>query len=298
TENAADWEAFTGIFHALGILEPAVSLEQANRAFGESGVLGYYDPETDELVVRGGQVTPLVRTTIVHELVHALDDQWFDLDRPEYDDRPDEIGFGFRAVVEGNARYIEERYRDTLSDDERAEEEREGVALSEGIDFSALTFPFLELQFAPYEYGELLVDELWAEGQETLDGALETPPDTSEQVIVTGAYRAGEGRLEVAPPAADGEVIEEGVVGQLVWQIILATVVDDDEALRAAGGWAGDWFVAWTDGDETCLRADIVMDDGTERDELADSLASWADDQSDASAEVTGDDSVRLTTCG
>ena len=76
------------------------------------GVVGFYDPETDELVVRGAALTPYVRTTIAHELVHALDDQHLDLDRPEYDEADDEIGFGFSSVVEGNARRVENAYRE------------------------------------------------------------------------------------------------------------------------------------------------------------------------------------------
>lgn len=296
-ESEADLDRFTGIYQALDILEEGVTLEDATRAFGEAGVIGYYDPETAELVVRGGEITPLVRTTIVHELVHALDDQWFDLDRPEYDDRADEIGFGFRAVVEGNARYIENIYRETLSADEVAAEEAEGLTLGNDIDFSVLTFPYLELQFAPYEFGELLVDELWEDSQATLDGAIESPPETSEQVMVTGAYRVGEGRLDVNPPPAEAEVIEEGVFGQLLLQVILSTAVGDD-AGAAAAGWAGDWFVAWIDGDDTCVRVDVAMDDSDERDELAEVMDSWVDDHDGASSESIGDGVVRLTTCG
>ncbi|MGI9604437.1 MAG: hypothetical protein ACR2QE_21330 [Acidimicrobiales bacterium] len=296
-ESQDDLARFTGIYQALGILEEGVTLEDASKAFGEAGVIGYYDPETAELVVRGGELTPLVRTTIVHELVHALDDQWFDLDRPEYDDRDDEIGFGFRAVVEGNARYIESLYRETLSADEIRDEEEEGLALGNDIDFSVLTFPYLELQFAPYEFGELLVDELWDESQATVDAALESPPDTSEKVMVAGAYRAGEDRLEVTAPPAEGEVIEQGVFGQLLIQVLLSTAVGDD-AGEAAAGWSGDWFVAWLDGDDTCVRVDVAMDNSDERDELAEQVDEWVDDQDDASSESIGDGVVRLTTCG
>ena len=296
-ESRADLEVFTGIYHALQILEDDVTLEEATLAFGEAGVIGFYDPETADLVIRGGDITPLVRNTIVHELVHALDDQWFGLDRPEYDDRDDEIGFGFQALAEGNARHIDHAYRDTFTDSEQATYDAEQLALGGDVDFSVLTIPFIDLQYAPYQYGELFAAELWDEGQATLDAAFDAPPDTSEQVMVTGSYRAGESRSEVAAPPADGEVAEQGVFGQLVLQTILATAVGDD-AGDAAAGWSGDWFVVWNEGSDTCIRADVAMDDGDERDELASAVTSWVGDHGNASTELTADGLVRLTACG
>ena len=68
---------------ALGILEPDDDPVAIQDDLGEQGVLGFYDPESKELVVRGDQVTPYVETIIVHELTHALDDQYFDLQRVE-----------------------------------------------------------------------------------------------------------------------------------------------------------------------------------------------------------------------
>src|SRR5690606_3408129 len=81
---------YSGIYRALRILPDGVTLEEAYGAFGDAGVGGFYHKETGELVVRGGEVTPLLRIIIAHELVHALDDQHFELYRPEYDDRDDE----------------------------------------------------------------------------------------------------------------------------------------------------------------------------------------------------------------
>ena len=83
----------------------------------EAGVLGFYDPETDELVVRGGDLSPMTRQTIAHELTHALDDQWFDLAKAEYEQSDDEVGFGVAALAEGNARRIDKLYAAQLDDD-------------------------------------------------------------------------------------------------------------------------------------------------------------------------------------
>src|SRR5690606_24383575 len=72
-EEDADEIAQVEVFYkALGLLDPGADLLEELRAIYSAGVLGFYDPETDELVVRGTALTPYVRKTIVHELVHAL----------------------------------------------------------------------------------------------------------------------------------------------------------------------------------------------------------------------------------
>lgn len=299
-EYAEDFENFSGIFQALGLLPSGVTYLEASEAFGAGGVLGYYNPETGELVVRGGEVNVLLETIIVHELTHALDDQWFDLDRPEYDDRTDEVGFGFRAVVEGNARRVENAFKDTLSLAEQADLSQQELELSTSLslDFSKLSLEFLRLQIAPYNLGEVLIDELLDEGDEqAVNEALEDPPVTSEQVSDPGKYLDLDPLEEVAAPPADGEVIEEGVFGQVILQIMLEESIGDRTS-RLLEGWEGDWFVAWNDGDSTCLRVDILLEDTGDVDELVDALQRIADDRlGDASASRTDDDLARLTAC-
>jgi len=79
---------------------------QEERTLLTAGVVGFYDPETKQLVVRGTDTTPFTRRVLAHELTHALDDQHFDLNRQQLDKADDETGFGFSALVEGNARRV------------------------------------------------------------------------------------------------------------------------------------------------------------------------------------------------
>lgn len=295
-ENAELYDAFSGIYHAIGILGSDVSLQEANEALAEGVIGGYYDPATGELYVRGGSTTPLVRAIIAHELVHALDDQWFDLDRTEYDDRDDEIGFGFRAVVEGNARRIENAYRATFTSAEQAEARSEEIGLSGGLDLSLVSLAFLEIQLSPYQDGSDLVGALLAAGgQPTLDAAIEDPPSTSEAVLYPSTL--GQQRTEVAPPPADGTVIEDGVFGAVVVRSLLSPVVGQAGARQAAQGWGGDWFVAWNDADRTCVRVDLVGDTQKDTDELAAGFAQWAQQQPDAQTQTVGA-LLRVTSCG
>jgi hypothetical protein len=287
------------LLKAFGLVEPEVDLVESMRALLGAGVVGFYDPETDELVVRGTELSPYVRTTVAHELTHALDDQHFDLDRPEYDDADDEIGFGFTSVVEGNARRVEEAYRATLSEEEQLDAAAEELALGSGIDVSDVPLVLVELISAPYGLGQSFVEELLDEGgQEALDAAFGAPPRTSEQVIDPGAYRAGEAGAELPLPSVPGEVVDDGVAGQFLIQIVLAGELGDDRAGAVADGWGGDRVVAWRDGERSCVTLSAVGDDADETAELRAAFEEWATDSgSDVTIEPGEGGAVTVQSC-
>ncbi len=265
------------LLEAFGLVEPGIDLVEAMRALLGAGVVGFYDPETDELVVRGTALTPYVRTTIAHELTHALDDQRFDLDRPEYDDADDEIGFGFSALVEGNARRVEAAYLDGLSDQEQLDAAAEELSLGAGLDLGDVPLVLVELISAPYGLGHDFVAALIDDGgQEALDAAFGAPPRTSEQVIDPATYEAGEDGIEVPAPTVVGQVVDEGVAGQFLIQVVLADGLDADRSREAAAGWGGDSVVAWRDGERPCATLAALGDDPGETAELRGAFEDWA----------------------
>lgn len=297
-DEIEDAEVF---YRALGLLDPDQSLEDALRGILAAGVLGFYDPETNELVVRGRSTTPYVQQTIVHELVHALDDQHFELDRPAYDDRKDEISTGFTAVVEGNARRIEDRFLADQTDEFREQADEEETAFGAGIDTSAFPEILLFQIAAPYSLGEVFLGEIIDErGERAVDAALADPPETSEQFLFPERYLEREPRVEVPVPPADGEIVDDGVVGALfLFGLFTASdsAVNQADAFRAVEGWGGDWAVTWTEGDMACIRADFVGDTDGDTEELGAALTRWAE-QSEVAQVSEVDGRIRLESCG
>jgi hypothetical protein len=288
-EDADELRQTEVFLKALGLVEPDVDLVEAMRALLGGGVVGFYDPESAELVVRGAALTPYVKTTIAHELVHALDDQHHDLDRPEYDDADDEIGFGLSAVAEGNARRIESAYRDGLTEDEQQQATSEEVALGADFDIGSIPLVLIDLIGAPYTLGEVFVGDVIASGgDEALAAAFEAPPRTSEQVLDPDRYLAGEAAIEVPRPEVPGEVVDEGSVGALLVLLVLADELGMDEARQAATGWGGDWGVAWRDGERSCVTAILVGDDVAETEEMRQAFDEWAAARQDASVMPSG----------
>lgn len=297
-EDREEIERTEELLGVLDLLEPTGELFGALSSFLSVSVVGFYDPESDDLVVRGVELSPFVRLTLVHELTHALDDQLFDLDREELVDSDDERGLGFSALVEGSALTVESAYRRTLTASERRRADEEEARF--GDDLPAVSIPEVvpALIGFPYEVGEDLIATIERNGgTQALREAFANPPTTSEQLLHPERYTRGEGPVAVEPPPADGALIDQGSIGELVLQLMLGTVLDDPDAvIRATDGWGGDWYVAWREGSSTCLRAVFVMDTGRDLDQLADALRKWSSLNNSSGIEVDRD-SVTLTAC-
>ena len=298
-ENVSAFRNFTDIYQTMGIISPDTSLEEIWTRFGDAGVLGYYDSETEQIVLRSGEINTLTKTTLVHELVHALEDQAFNLDRPRYDDREDEISWAFSSVIEGSARVIENRYRATLTQAELDEERVAINALPRSVSFSEFNSSFLELQFGRYNYGETFADALWAQGQSAVDQALLSPPTASELILDPASFLAGTtADAPVAAPPADGPIFEQGVWGEAGWIALLSDVFPIAQSRDIANGWGGDWYVAWNEGEETCVRIDLTADSAGELAQYESALVQWVDQAPDRELSSPSADVLRVSACG
>jgi len=281
------------VLKALQLIPASSDYVDALRRTVAEGVLGFYDPETKALVVRGTELTPFIRETMAHELTHALDDQWFDLDRPELDDAPDESSFAFQALTEGSARYVEGQFDDTLSASDSQLLEEESSKFGAQMDLSGVPDYIVESLGIPYQLGLQLVEHLHSTGgSEAVDAAFVTPPTTSEQVL--NPELMGLSPSVVETPAADGDVIDDGVIGELGFLQLLHSADPGSGVDRAAtDGWAGDHYIAYASGGRTCVRDSLRVDTPAAGDAFEEALRSWTDAATDAT--VTRADVLTLT---
>jgi hypothetical protein len=291
-------EEYTALYRALRLIDDDETIDEEYRAFGDAGVLGFYDTETKELVVRAGDgLSLMTKSTIVHELVHALDDQRFDLDRPEYDDLTDEIPWTFRAVLEGSALYFESRWVASLSAQDQRDLEAEELAFGDPEMFDEFTYAFLLSQLSVYIEGEVFVDHVIdEEGLIGLDRVLLDPPASSEQVMTPGLF-PDEAPVSVPLPPADGEVLWSGIGGQVLIDSLLSEFLFGRDLAAAGDGWGGDSMVAWRDGDLSCVRWDLVADTEADLRELRDAMALWASADAGAAISSPRDGVLRVDSC-
>lgn len=297
-DDETSLEKSEAVLRAVGLLPDDVKLADVLSSFLGSSVVGFYDPKSNELVVRGAAITPYVRITLAHELTHALDDQHFELDRPALDKADDETGTAFSALVEGNALRIQEEYRKTLTTAERTQADDEEARLGAGVDLSKIPRVIPELIEFPYEFGPALVGALVAQGGEArVDMAFAKPATTTEQVVDPAAWlTTGAPPISVPPPKADGPTFDQGVLGLWGLVLVLEDEVGQKAAVEAAMGWGGDWYVAWKQGGKACVRATFAMDTPKDLKELGSALDDWAAAQDDADVTRSAD-RVTFTSC-
>ncbi len=286
-------------FRALGLVDREADMAAIIDQLYSGSVLGYYSTDTRELFVRGGEPTPYARQTLAHELVHALEDEHFGIDREEFEDTEDEQGLGFLGLSEGSAEFIGQRYEASLSDDERRELFAEQASFGADADISGIPFFLFDNLTAPYAEGPELIAAILADGgQPALDAAFDDPPITSEQFLEPDTYLAGEGPVDVEPPPADGPEIERGAYGALFWRSLFFAEVAPQTAARAVEGWGGDAGVLYDDGDQKCVRVNLVGDTERDTDELFEAIQERGGAGAEDFSADSSDGLITVTSCG
>ena len=297
-EGAFDGDTALGVLRALALVDGDVDIE---TVFEDQlpHILGFYDTEAKVLYARGISPTPFLKQVLVHELAHALDDQHFGLFRPDLDD---EASPAFDALTEGSATWVEMQWYDSRPPAEQEAIDAEEGGLFEDVPHDVEDQPdlsvFEEFGAFPYAVGPFFVMALVeAGGTARLDEAFRASPTNTEHIIHPDRFLAGEREAAVAPPRADGPVVQEGRLGELGLIQILDTAMTRGLALQAANGWGNDGYVAWTRGAQTCVRANIVMDSSRDTTELVNALRTWARAVG-GGATVSGTRPVTVTRCG
>jgi hypothetical protein len=286
-------------FKALGWLAPSGDLYTEYQKTLAGGAVGFYDPATKVLLVRGTDMTPYRREVIAHELTHALDDQLFDLNVSVGSGLLSDDGEAFLVGVEGDAVRTQQAYVATMSPLEQVADIAEQLQL--GSDPVLLTIPIamLSLTQMPYLRGAIFAQQVAIAGgvPAGLDATFARYPSTAEQAFDTTKYFADEGPAAVPTPPADGAVVRSGRFGQFNLTLLLQQGISIDSTINPTTiGWAGDAFVTWTSGTSSCIRLDTAMDTPAQASSLDSALVTWAQDHPGATVGITGN-TVRITSC-
>jgi hypothetical protein len=280
----ADGGALLGV---LGLINGPLDLDSAIDEAEDDGVVGVYFPRQRRLLVVGDGATPFVRSVLVHELTHALDDQHFHLGKG-VGVSDDEASLAYLALVEGDATSVEERYLKSLSVDEYkgAMAERAHVG---GGGISRTPSAILNLLAFPYVAGATFVESIRSRrGNAAIDAAFAHPPTTSEHILRPESFLAHEAPRVVAKPVPRGEVVGRGVLGVMQLALMLDPTLDEPTLRATLDEWAGDRFVAWTDGAHTCLAANIATDTVAGARRLTEALRGWVAAHPSGTVQDTG----------
>lgn len=283
-EDREELEQMTGTLRALGLVSGEVDLfDQMNDLMG-GGVIGLYSAEDKRIRMRGTELTPAVKATLVHELTHVLQDQHFDLaaKAEELDELDDSsASAGWEALVEGDANRIESAYTEQLSDQERQALEKDQDSQRDDARDRLEDVPeaLQAMLGSSYAFGEaLLALAVQLDGSSSVDSLFAEPPTTEEHLLDPWTLLEDEDEaLEVrAPKLREGEEqFDSGTFGSPAWLMVLAERVDLRAALRAADGWGGDAYVAFERDGRACVRVAYRGDTPEDLQQLHRQLDRW-----------------------
>lgn len=298
-KERGEWERSETTLRALGLLEAGLDPKELGDTYGEN-VLGFYDPRTERIVVRGNKLSdPATRAVLAHELTHVLQDQYFNLDKINRAAAKEDSGV-VDALVEGDATRIGDAYEAKMTDAERKEvDAKNGTGNGNATPLP----PIFEVTIAgSYELGSVMVSILEAAGgQKAIDAALSDPPLEDIVLIDPTALLDPPKWTEVAAPtvgAGETQLGKSFPLGAWGLYLMLGTQLAPWDALRAAQRWGGDKYIAFKRGDTPCLRATIAGRGGAaDAAALAAALTQWSTASGIGAMVTQSDAAVTLTSC-
>ncbi|MFB6175987.1 MAG: Hvo_1808 family surface protein, partial [Halobaculum sp.] len=167
----------------------SLAVQDANRG---SSILGYYSPSQDQivLVAPNESAVRLDEITLAHELVHALQDQQFNLTSEKFrGETRDEVN-AIDGVVEGDASYVEYLYDQRCkaggSWNGTCKKPEAGAGSSSG---SLANLGVYFLKFHPYSDGQSFVASIYERGGwAAVNDLYSNLPGSTEQVIEPSTY--------------------------------------------------------------------------------------------------------------
>jgi len=238
-----------------------------------ASVQGYYSPGREAVVVVSDSPTPSIeRGTLVHELVHALQDQHFTLGASA--DTQDEQ-LAVDGVVEGEANYLQALYERRCGGEWRCVENPPAESADGSSDGGPDNFNegLLLTIYQPYATGPSFVDHVRSDrgllgdllgesGWDAVDTLYSDFPDSTEQVIHPETY-PDEGPVNVTVPDRSSEAWERysdhdpvaDTVGEAsVYAMFVSNgVVDPQDRFgyrsEPSAGWGGDSLVPYRNND-------------------------------------------------
>ena len=261
----ADLEAKARVYKRLGVIPDTLDVRAMLLAVLGEQVVGYYDPRVDTLYVVQGRRGVERETVIIHELTHALQDQYVALDSIEKLAGEDDRALAAQAVFEGHATLtmVGEAAR-TIVWDQARDAIRDARSASPAF---AAAPPFIaEGLLFPYLGGAEFVRTVLARGTTPAQLLADLPRGTA-QVLHPERYGATANRPEtVTLPMRPGITIAyANTFGEFETRLALTNMLGDAaQGIRAARGHDGDRYALVTTAAGDGLVWAIVWDSAIE----------------------------------
>jgi hypothetical protein len=263
----------------LGLVPENFAYEKTMLRLLSEKLAGLYDPHLKTMMIRDVLSDFDRQMTLLHELVHALQDQHYDLEEivawnPDDTDRSGALS----CLAEGDA--TSAMFDGMLMDGKTAIsfpkgyfQERMSDEAGELVDVPSIISRSLQ---APYVDGLTFVHALRRRGGwKAVDQVWADPPTTTEQVLHLEKYDAQEPARQVAvppPPSDEAQLLLHDVWGEQNLRMALEEWLDKAEATRAAAGWGGDRIVVYELDGQIAVAWHLRGDDEAEAKEMGQAI--------------------------
>ncbi|MEP6492275.1 MAG: hypothetical protein ABJF01_06340 [bacterium] len=271
-------------YKLLGMLPDTLHLGDLFVRVLSEQILGYYDPKTKVLYVVKGAPEDYAGITIMHELIHALQDQYVNLDSLEHISGDDDRAGAVQAVIEGQATYEQIYLMSGGSGNVAAqlpggwESMRTELREAQKTQpvFSSAPMVIQETLLFPYVNGSEFIRRY--KGLHKAQLPFDRLPVSTEQLMHDSAFFAKTPDVpsEVTLPPIVGN-IDQNNLGEFGTRLfVYQHTRDQDLSIRASNGWDGDryalvktpagnalvWVTVWDtpgDGAEFMAAIDAVV---------------------------------------
>ncbi|OGP61253.1 MAG: hypothetical protein A2V67_14580 [Deltaproteobacteria bacterium RBG_13_61_14] len=296
-------EAERELYLALDLISPDLDLRQTILDLYSKEVAAFYVPDRKTLTVvtpirkpllalRGltpGGKEQLREIILSHELVHALEDQNFHLERFNYHPGANQdFLLAVQAVCEGSALLAGTLYL----------LEEAGVQSPQGLEFILNRIQKQKLNIGNGRYPAVLTEPMaftyqaglgfvyavyQARGFAGINALYQETELSTEHILHPDKYLAGSdlpAALEL-PALSDllagWKLLDQNTMGEFGAALILEQRLGKDEAKVAAAGWAGDTYALFKDGQGRLLFLWYsAWDNENEAEEFKQALSHWA----------------------
>jgi hypothetical protein len=267
----------------LGLLPDTMNLRDFLLRILTEQVVGYYDPTAKTLYIVNGADEQIVGVTITHELVHALQDQYTNLDSLQKAGKDNDRLSAAQALIEGEAQF--EQLSIMLGGAENIEARLPGTwaRIREEIRnnqdampvFAQAPMVIQESLLFPYLSGAEFVNRVKEKkGNVNLFSDI---PRSTEQVMHPARFLStpADEPTTVNLPAPRGATkVYENDMGEFGTRLALYRFLKDPAtAARAAEGWDGDRFMVVEGKGGTGIVWALVWDSAIDAAEFSDALS-------------------------
>lgn len=270
-------EGTAEMLFGLGTVPPDFDYRTSLLSLMGTDLAGLYDPERKTMFLRADMDDDALEATLLHELVHALQDQHYGLARilEWRDDATDELS-ALSALAEGDATsaMLDAMLAETgqVAHELPTDLMEAQMRLMTGSSHDSTAVPGILKRslISPYVDGLRFVNEVRRQrGWAGIDEVWQRPPATTEQLLHLDKYDSAEAAEPVGVPpgpnvgatGAPWPVLLHDVWGEQSLRLLFEEWMPARSAAASATGWAGDRIVLFGAEERRALVWRVVADD-------------------------------------